>query len=52
VVLEWHPDHIGGPVRSASIKPISDLALPCWHSTLFHARWCGYAASHIGGEIR
>src|SRR5260370_36669762 len=28
VVLERHPDHIGGPVRNASIKPIFDVALP------------------------
>jgi hypothetical protein len=29
VVLERHPDHIGGPARSASIKPIFAIAAPC-----------------------
>jgi hypothetical protein len=52
VVLAWHPDHIGGPARSASIKPIFDVSPPCWHSTLFPARWCACGAWLIGGEFK
>ena len=29
VVLERHPDHIGGPAHSASTKPIFAIAPPC-----------------------
>ncbi len=29
VVLERHPDHIGGPARSASTKSIFAIAPPC-----------------------
>ena len=43
VVLAWHPDHIVGPARSTNVKPIFGIAPPCYHSILFHARWCALA---------
>jgi hypothetical protein len=50
VVLWGILDHTAGPARSASIKPISDVAPALLHSTLFHARWCARGAWLTVGE--